>query len=147
MVELLLSVLFCGVSRTRCVVPFRPYDLEGSHVSHPIGISCGRCIVLSGFMEPAFQRIDVLFLNIANRAVAVGDGVVLLKVHQDDSTRESPNKLLTKGVIIIVDGPGIVKGECGGRLSSKKYLVFVQFYLLWSAGLTSTVTRKAGSIG
>jgi signal peptidase len=75
-------------------------------------------VVLSGSMEPAFQRGDILFLNNANPNVAVGDVVVfkikdrdipivhrILKVHLDD---ESGNvELLTKGDNNRVDDRGL----------------------------------------
>jgi signal peptidase I len=75
-------------------------------------------VVLSGSMEPAFQRGDILFLNNAVHDVQVGDTVVfkikdrdipivhrILKVHQDDVTGEY--KLLTKGDNNRVDDRGL----------------------------------------
>lgn len=75
-------------------------------------------VVLSGSMEPAFQRGDILFLNNANHDVFVGDVVVfkikdrdipivhrILKVHQDASTGEV--ELLTKGDNNRVDDRGL----------------------------------------
>ena len=65
-------------------------------------------VVLSGSMEPTFQRGDILFLNNVNPEVQVGDVVVfkikdrdipiihrILKVHQDNTTGKV--ELLTKG--------------------------------------------------
>jgi signal peptidase I len=65
-------------------------------------------VVLSGSMEPAFQRGDILFLNNAVHDVHVGDVVVfkikdrdipivhrILKVHRDVAT--GAVELLTKG--------------------------------------------------
>ena len=75
-------------------------------------------VVLSGSMEPAFQRGDILFLNNANHQVHVGDVVVfkikdrdipivhrILKVHQDAVTGEV--ELLTKGDNNRVDDRGL----------------------------------------
>jgi signal peptidase I len=75
-------------------------------------------VVLSGSMEPAFQRGDILFLNNANHEVFVGDVVVfkikdrdipivhrILKVHQDAVTQEV--ELLTKGDNNRVDDRGL----------------------------------------
>ena len=74
-------------------------------------------VVLSGSMEPAFQRGDILFLNNAVEEVGVGDVVVfkikdrdipivhrILKVHQDDDGKV---ELLTKGDNNRVDDRGL----------------------------------------
>jgi len=74
-------------------------------------------VVLSGSMEPAFQRGDILFLNNAVKSVHVGDVVVfkikdrdipivhrILKVH--NSTGEEV-QLLTKGDNNRVDDRGL----------------------------------------
>jgi len=74
-------------------------------------------VVLSGSMEPAFQRGDILFLNNAVEEVGVGDVIVfkikdrnipivhrIIKVHtKDDDTVE----LLTKGDNNRVDDRGL----------------------------------------
>lgn len=75
-------------------------------------------VVLSGSMEPAFQRGDILFLHNAVREVKVGDVVVfkikdrdipivhrILKVHEDTNTFEVD--LLTKGDNNRVDDRGL----------------------------------------
>ena len=75
-------------------------------------------VVLSGSMEPAFQRGDILFLNNAQHEVFVGDVVVfkikdrdipivhrILKVHKDAKTGEV--ELLTKGDNNRVDDRGL----------------------------------------
>lgn len=75
-------------------------------------------VVLSGSMEPAFQRGDILFLNNARHEVFVGDVVVfkikdrdipivhrILKVHEDAQTGEV--ELLTKGDNNRVDDRGL----------------------------------------
>lgn len=75
-------------------------------------------VVLSGSMEPAFQRGDILFLNNAVHDVHVGDVVVfkikdrdipivhrILKVHQD--TKTGNVELLTKGDNNRVDDRGL----------------------------------------
>jgi len=75
-------------------------------------------VVLSGSMEPAFQRGDILFLNNAVEEVNVGDIVVfkikdrdipivhrILKVHRDDATGKV--ELLTKGDNNRVDDRGL----------------------------------------
>ena len=75
-------------------------------------------VVLSGSMEPAFQRGDILFLNNAVKEVKVGDVVVfkikdrdipivhrVLKVHEDKKTLEVD--LLTKGDNNRVDDRGL----------------------------------------
>lgn len=75
-------------------------------------------VVLSGSMEPAFQRGDILFLNNAKHEVVVGDVVVfkikdrdipivhrILKVHRDKETGEVD--LLTKGDNNRVDDRGL----------------------------------------
>mmetsp|Transcript_18872 Transcript_18872/g.24279 ORF Transcript_18872/g.24279 Transcript_18872/m.24279 type:complete len:186 (-) Transcript_18872:137-694(-) len=75
-------------------------------------------VVLSGSMEPAFQRGDILFLNNAVQEVHVGDVVVfkikdrdipivhrILKVHRDETTGEVD--LLTKGDNNRVDDRGL----------------------------------------
>jgi signal peptidase I len=75
-------------------------------------------VVLSGSMEPAFQRGDILFLNNARHEVFVGDVVVfkiknrdipivhrILKVHKDALTGEV--ELLTKGDNNRVDDRGL----------------------------------------
>ena len=75
-------------------------------------------VVLSGSMEPAFQRGDILFLNNAVHDVTVGDVVVfkikdrdipivhrILKVHRDDYTGQV--ELLTKGDNNRVDDRGL----------------------------------------
>lgn len=75
-------------------------------------------VVLSGSMEPAFQRGDILFLNNARHEVFVGDVVVfkikdrdipivhrILKVHKDAKTGEV--ELLTKGDNNRVDDRGL----------------------------------------
>jgi signal peptidase len=75
-------------------------------------------VVLSGSMEPAFQRGDILFLNNAVNAVHVGDVVVfkikdrdipivhrILKVHKDADTGKV--ELLTKGDNNRVDDRGL----------------------------------------
>jgi len=75
-------------------------------------------VVLSGSMEPAFQRGDILFLNNAVREVHVGDVVVfkikdrdipivhrILKVHRDNVTGDV--ELLTKGDNNRVDDRGL----------------------------------------
>lgn len=75
-------------------------------------------VVLSGSMEPAFQRGDILFLNNAVDAVKVGDVVVfkikdrdipivhrILKVHEDETTGKV--ELLTKGDNNRVDDRGL----------------------------------------
>jgi len=75
-------------------------------------------VVLSGSMEPAFQRGDILFLNNAKHEVLVGDVVVfkikdrdipivhrILKVHKDAFTGEV--ELLTKGDNNRVDDRGL----------------------------------------
>jgi signal peptidase len=75
-------------------------------------------VVLSGSMEPAFQRGDILFLNNARDDVFVGDVVVfkikdrdipivhrILKVHRDAETGRVD--LLTKGDNNRVDDRGL----------------------------------------
>jgi signal peptidase I len=75
-------------------------------------------VVLSGSMEPAFQRGDILFLNNAVHEVHVGDVVVfkirdrdipivhrILKVHRHNDTLEVD--LLTKGDNNRVDDRGL----------------------------------------
>lgn len=75
-------------------------------------------VVLSGSMEPAFQRGDILFLNNAVHDVHVGDVVVfkikdrdipivhrILKVHLDQETGKV--ELLTKGDNNRVDDRGL----------------------------------------
>lgn len=75
-------------------------------------------VVLSGSMEPAFQRGDILFLNNAVHEVNVGDVVVfkikdrdipivhrILKVHRDMETGRVD--LLTKGDNNRVDDRGL----------------------------------------
>lgn len=75
-------------------------------------------VVLSGSMEPAFQRGDILFLNNAVHDVHVGDVVVfkikdrdipivhrILKVHTDEATGKVD--LLTKGDNNRVDDRGL----------------------------------------
>lgn len=75
-------------------------------------------VVLSGSMEPAFQRGDILFLNNAVDHVTVGDVVVfkikdrdipivhrILKVHRDSETGKV--ELLTKGDNNRVDDRGL----------------------------------------
>lgn len=75
-------------------------------------------VVLSGSMEPAFQRGDILFLNNAVHEVFVGDVVVfkikdrdipivhrILKVHLDQETGKV--ELLTKGDNNRVDDRGL----------------------------------------
>lgn len=75
-------------------------------------------VVLSGSMEPAFQRGDILFLNNAVQDVHVGDVVVfkikdrdipivhrILKVHLDSDSGEV--NLLTKGDNNRVDDRGL----------------------------------------
>jgi signal peptidase len=75
-------------------------------------------VVLSGSMEPAFQRGDILFLNNAVNEVHVGDVVVfkikdrdipivhrILKVHLDNAT--GVVELLTKGDNNRVDDRGL----------------------------------------
>jgi signal peptidase len=75
-------------------------------------------VVLSGSMEPAFQRGDILFLNNAVHDVHVGDVVVfkikdrdipivhrILKVHLDQDTGKV--ELLTKGDNNRVDDRGL----------------------------------------
>jgi signal peptidase I len=75
-------------------------------------------VVLSGSMEPAFQRGDILFLNNAVHDVHVGDVVVfkikdrdipivhrILKVHRDVAT--GAVELLTKGDNNRVDDRGL----------------------------------------
>jgi signal peptidase len=75
-------------------------------------------VVLSGSMEPAFQRGDILFLNNARHDVYVGDVVVfkikdrdipivhrILKVHRDAETGRVD--LLTKGDNNRVDDRGL----------------------------------------
>jgi signal peptidase len=75
-------------------------------------------VVLSGSMEPAFQRGDILFLNNAPPDVYVGDVVVfkikdrdipivhrILKVHQDAASGQV--ELLTKGDNNRVDDRGL----------------------------------------
>ncbi len=75
-------------------------------------------VVLSGSMEPAFQRGDILFLNNAIDEVGVGDVVVfkikdrdipivhrILKVHQ--SREDGEVELLTKGDNNRVDDRGL----------------------------------------
>uniref|UniRef100_A0A7S2YA58 Signal peptidase complex catalytic subunit SEC11 n=1 Tax=Entomoneis paludosa TaxID=265537 RepID=A0A7S2YA58_9STRA len=75
-------------------------------------------VVLSGSMEPAFQRGDILFLNNAVNEVHVGDVVVfkikdrdipivhrILKVHKDEKTGNVD--LLTKGDNNRVDDRGL----------------------------------------
>lgn len=77
-------------------------------------------VVLSGSMEPAFQRGDILFLNNAVEQVGVGDVVVfkikdrdipivhrILKVHQEDENDSSKVELLTKGDNNRVDDRGL----------------------------------------
>ena len=74
-------------------------------------------VVLSGSMEPAFQRGDILFLNNAVKEVHVGDVVVfkikdrdipivhrILKVHRKD---DGEVDLLTKGDNNRVDDRGL----------------------------------------
>lgn len=76
-------------------------------------------VVLSGSMEPAFQRGDILFLNNSVEQVGVGDVVVfkikdrdipivhrILKVHQDSETGKVV-ELLTKGDNNRVDDRGL----------------------------------------
>ena len=76
-------------------------------------------VVLSGSMEPAFQRGDILFLNNAVGKVEVGDVVVfkikdrdipivhrILKVHRDKED-EDHVELLTKGDNNRVDDRGL----------------------------------------
>jgi signal peptidase len=75
-------------------------------------------VVLSGSMEPAFQRGDILFLNNARHDVFVGDVVVfkikdrdipivhrILKVHKDADSGQV--ELLTKGDNNRVDDRGL----------------------------------------
>mmetsp|Transcript_1891 Transcript_1891/g.3924 ORF Transcript_1891/g.3924 Transcript_1891/m.3924 type:complete len:186 (+) Transcript_1891:112-669(+) len=75
-------------------------------------------VVLSGSMEPAFQRGDILFLNNAVQDVYVGDVVVfkikdrdipivhrILKVHRNETTGKVD--LLTKGDNNRVDDRGL----------------------------------------
>ena len=75
-------------------------------------------VVLSGSMEPAFQRGDILFLNNAVQEVHVGDVVVfkikdrdipivhrILKVHRNEETGQVD--LLTKGDNNRVDDRGL----------------------------------------
>jgi signal peptidase len=75
-------------------------------------------VVLSGSMEPAFQRGDILFLNNAVTDVHVGDVVVfkikdrdipivhrILKVHRDEANGHV--ELLTKGDNNRVDDRGL----------------------------------------
>mmetsp|Transcript_17587 Transcript_17587/g.40367 ORF Transcript_17587/g.40367 Transcript_17587/m.40367 type:complete len:189 (+) Transcript_17587:226-792(+) len=75
-------------------------------------------VVLSGSMEPAFQRGDILFLNNSVEQVGVGDVVVfkikdrdipivhrILKVHQDEP--DGKVELLTKGDNNRVDDRGL----------------------------------------
>lgn len=75
-------------------------------------------VVLSGSMEPAFQRGDILFLNNAVQEVHVGDVVVfkikdrdipivhrILKVHRNEETGNVD--LLTKGDNNRVDDRGL----------------------------------------
>ena len=75
-------------------------------------------VVLSGSMEPAFQRGDILFLNNSIDDVVVGDVVVfkikdrdipivhrILKVHQ--SRKDGEVELLTKGDNNRVDDRGL----------------------------------------
>ena len=75
-------------------------------------------VVLSGSMEPAFQRGDILFLNNSVDQVGVGDVVVfkirdrdipivhrILKVHQDGP--DGKVELLTKGDNNRVDDRGL----------------------------------------
>ena len=77
-------------------------------------------VVLSGSMEPAFQRGDILFLNNSAEKVAVGDVVVfkikdrdipivhrILKVHQPDEDSDDKVELLTKGDNNRVDDRGL----------------------------------------
>jgi len=74
-------------------------------------------VVLSGSMEPAFQRGDILFLNNSVEQVGVGDVVVfkirdrdipivhrILKVHED---ADGKVELLTKGDNNRVDDRGL----------------------------------------
>ncbi len=74
-------------------------------------------VVLSGSMEPAFQRGDILFLNNSVEQVGVGDVVVfkirdrdipivhrILKVHEDEDGKV---ELLTKGDNNRVDDRGL----------------------------------------
>mmetsp|Transcript_10357 Transcript_10357/g.13113 ORF Transcript_10357/g.13113 Transcript_10357/m.13113 type:complete len:191 (+) Transcript_10357:195-767(+) len=80
-------------------------------------------VVLSGSMEPAFQRGDILFLNNSVKEVGVGDVVVfkikdrdipivhrILKVHTKrggDGFEEGEVELLTKGDNNRVDDRGL----------------------------------------
>ena len=82
-------------------------------------------VVLSGSMEPAFQRGDILFLNNDDRPVEAGEIVVfkiegreipivhrVLNVHEgkkrSDGTRE-PTRFLTKGDNNNIDDRGLYR--------------------------------------
>ena len=82
-------------------------------------------VVLSGSMEPAFQRGDILFLNNDDRPVEAGEIVVfkvegreipivhrILNVHEgkkrSDGTRE-PTRFLTKGDNNNIDDRGLYR--------------------------------------
>ncbi|KAF7987708.1 hypothetical protein HCN44_003571 [Aphidius gifuensis] len=78
-------------------------------------------VVLSGSMEPAFHRGDLLFLtNYQDEPIRVGEIVVfkvegrdipivhrVLKLHEKDSTKNSTVKFLTKGDNNSVDDRGL----------------------------------------
>eukprot|EP00984_Skeletonema_dohrnii_P013440 scaffold5571_cov78-Skeletonema_dohrnii-CCMP3373.AAC.4 len=83
-------------------------------------------VVLSGSMEPAFQRGDILFLNNSVEKVFVGDVVVfkikdrdipivhrILKVHEKEDGRV---ELLTKGDNNRVDDREDILGKAVGTL-------------------------------
>jgi signal peptidase I len=111
----------CGDASNRMDVFI--YIRKTSHLLYFSALFCGVksespvVVVLSGSMEPAFQRGDILFLNNAVEEVGVGDVVVfkikdrdipivhrILKVHEDENGKV---ELLTKGDNNRVDDRGL----------------------------------------
>ena len=77
-------------------------------------------VVLSGSMEPAFQRGDILFLSNYDDPIETGEIVVfkvrgrdipivhrVIKVHQDDFDNATQLQILTKGDNNLVDDRGL----------------------------------------
>jgi signal peptidase len=97
----------------RLLTPVKYLHRSGSSIQSESPV----VVVLSGSMEPAFQRGDILFLNNAVEPVGVGDVVVfkikdrdipivhrILKVHED---ADGNVELLTKGDNNRVDDRGL----------------------------------------
>ena len=77
-------------------------------------------VVLSGSMEPAFQRGDILFLSNYDDPIETGEIVVfkvrgrdipivhrVIKVHQEDEANATQLQILTKGDNNLVDDRGL----------------------------------------